>query len=802
MKKIIISEEQYKRVFLLEQPAPKPSNTKGDPSQFGTQSWQEQQRDKRTEKNKSLGISNKDPYGWATYGAPNKQTGTYKSGSDTFTYGPLDPIPSESIDALEEAAELEMKDSMDRIASLDAEQEKNSFGNWKDKSGLDASQAKIDYYQNQMDATGAGKLGVDAKFNANKTIRQFGTGGEDNLLLQSAKNFNKLISKEWQEYLIKSQCKPVVRKRCASHCGDSKEEVMKNAEAKKWWKEGLEEDYVTANGKYGLANRAGWFNSLKICGKAAGKETYVKDRVGFDRRKESQWCIWKMVESTDTVWKKDCPGCFNKSSGGLFVYPLVEDMSDWNVTNNLNTSKYTYHCGCVNNMTKSLAGCPDNNLTRFGMESAAFIRGIDQKQAIHAAKNEPSFFEKLADWGEYCVSDPHCLIDVASVVVLVVPGIGPLLSMGLDVANGIIYGVEGYMSDNKTDKYANYTAGVLTIVGGVATGYKLAKSLAKIKNASPKVMKFTDDFLGEIAEKYGKKGTVIDDVIKKDIDDMFKKKMLSQGLTKAEVKYSVDIISDVSKFIGDKKSLKTYVNGLQSLENKFDKVKLQQVFAKKRYQKLLKESDGDVLIALDKYSKLPEGKMVLTQLGFFAAGEALLPGLINGYITDKSLSGDWGPRKLVEALGYDWVQTKKIFGAISKTNEDGSKNEKWTKEKSIADNTLLQKAINSGWRPYEMSEKLNPTTIERIPVPEKYQTELYKQNEKGQYQRDIDQLQKDTDEYKSQMDDVRKGETEGLTDKQKQEVEKREKEDADKFKEVDVDLSKRKEYWSSIGVNY
>ena len=84
------------------------------------------------------------------------------------------------------------------------------------------------------------------------------------------------------------------------------------------------------------------------------------------------------------------------------------------------------------------------------------------------------------------------------------------------------------------------------------------------------------------------------------------------------------------------------------------------------YQKLLKESNGDVLIALDKYSKLPEGKMVLTQLGFFAAGEALLPGLINGYITDKSLSGDWGPKKLVEALGYDWEVTKET---IKNTNK-------------------------------------------------------------------------------------------------------------------------------------
>ena len=54
-------------------------------------------------------------------------------------------------------------------------------------------------------------------------------------------------------------------------------------------------------------------------------------------------------------------------------------------------------------MTKSLAGCPDNNLTRFGIESADFLRGIDQKQAIHAAKIEPSFFEKVADWG-YIVS--------------------------------------------------------------------------------------------------------------------------------------------------------------------------------------------------------------------------------------------------------------------------------------------------------------------------------------------------------------------------------------------------------------
>ena len=429
-----------------------------------------------------------------------------------------------------------------------------------------------------------------------------------------------------------------------------------------------------------------------------------------------------------------------------------------------------------------MAGCPDNNLTRFGIESADFLRGIDQKQAIHAAKIEPSFFEKVADWGVYCVSDYHCLLDVASVVALAIPGIGPLVSMGLDVVNGIAYGVEGYMSDNKTEKYGNYTAAALTIVGGVATGYGLAKSLAKINKASPKVMKFTDDFLGEIVNKYGKKGiTKVDDVIKKEIDDMFKKKILSNGLTKAEVKYSIDIISDVTKFVGDEKSLKSYVNGLQSLNKKFDKVKLQQVFAKKRYQKLLKESNGDVLIALDKYSKLPEGKMVLTQLGFFAAGEAVLPGLINGYITDKSLSGDWGPKKLVEALGYDWVQTKKSFGAISKTNEDGSKNEKWTKEKSIADNTLLQKAINSGWRPYEMSEKLNPTTNERIPVPEKYQTELYKQNIKGEKQRNIDQAQEVVKGADKIIDNMNKDELEGLTDEEKRRIEKEGKKERENF---------------------
>lgn len=724
MKKVLISEDQYKRIFLLEQ-SPLYRNSKSLTKAYSS-------------KNKKLGVPNNDPYGWATYGAPNKETGVYNNLESSvlgynkwvsWTYGPLSPVSEEVIKML--------------LDEIDADRKNKGLDQYDDIEVDDNSQG--------MDPTGAGGQGAriqnKIKFDAN---RDWDGPTEQQIALSEIVNWNKLVSKEWQEFLIAGNCKDIIHKGCDHHCGDTMEKVLENSQAREFYNEYKNE----GGGGFGM----GWkYTGGKICGRTIiMPEKYVDQTImGYKTGKSywetatKQWCIWKNSTDTVTTWQKDCPGCFNKKSGGLFVYPIgIEGMSEWNVTNK-NQSTFTYHCGCVSDLTKKLPGCSGDYWDKYGKITGEHtLRGYNQKLLLHKGKNAPTFFEGLGIWVDTCIDDYHCLLDVASILVLAIPGIGPILSMGLDIANGVAYGVEGYMSDDKMTKYGSYTAGLLTIVGGVSTGYGLSKSLMKIGKAPPKVMKFTDDVLGEIAEKYGKKGIKkADDVIKKEIDDIFIKKMKQHGLTESEVKYSIDLLNDVKKLASDDKMLKSYVDGLRTLEKKFDKVKFQQVFAKKRYQKLLKESDGDILIALEKYSKLPEGKHVLTQLGMFAYLETLLPGIINNYVTEKSLSGDWGPRRLVEALGYNWEVTKQLFGAISKTNEDGSENKEWTKEKSYADNKLLQSAINSGWRPHQLRfTKDGMVTIHMdpnnppgpIPVPEKYQTELYKQNIKDQEQEFVD----------------------------------------------------------------
>jgi hypothetical protein len=650
VKKLIISEEQYKRLFLFEQ------------------------------------HTQKDPYGWIEFGAPNSKTG-------------LDSIPEDEMKRLKEKYENEKKEY---------------------NSAYDDAYSEL----STMDPSGAGGQGVILGDRyAAKTTQKIKQEWEDNDIknqYNTAKAWNWLVSINTQKYLISKYCKPVEHTGCEYICSSTASGLEKKEEAMKWRK------YYKDNGGCNYGRCGMWY--------------YDGDQIcGNKKIKSKQYCITKNLSVVYDMRQERCPGCFNTESGGLFVYPVgIPGISVWNPWTDgvWDEEKYSYHCGCISNISNAKVGCSRDmsNLTLLGDMDYNEITGLNKKYREAEAIGQPGFFEGLGNWVSRCVDDYHCLLDVASIVVLVVPGIGPLLSMGLDIANGVAYGVEGYMSNDKITKYGGYTAGLLTIVGGVFTGYGLAKSLIKIGKASPKVMKFTDDVLLEISKKYGKKGIKkADDVIKKEIDDIFREKMLEHGLTESEVKYAISLIDDIKKLSTNYKVIKTYVDGLLTLEKKFDKVKFKQVFSKKKYQELLKDSKGNVLIALEKYLKVPEGRDVLIQLGMFGALETVLPEIIGNYVRDQSLSGNWGPRKMVESLGYNWIITKEIFGAVMKKNPDGSKNNHYTSKKSEEDNKLLMKAIIANWRPYKLPGKDDPlldpmNPPKAIPVPEEYQTEKYKQN--------------------------------------------------------------------------
>jgi len=70
---------------------------------------------------------------------------------------------------------------------------------------------------------------------------------------------------------------------------------------------------------------------------------------------------------------------------------------------------------------------------------------------------------------------------------------------------------------------------------------------------------------------------------------------------------------------------------------------------------------------------------------------------------------------IVKLEGFDWDQTKEIFGS------DGTEE----------DNILLKKAWKAGWRPFDMEKRVE------ITVPEEFHTETYKKKYKEKLAYDI-----------------------------------------------------------------
>ena len=110
--------------------------------------------------------------------------------------------------------------------------------------------------------------------------------------------------------------------------------------------------------------------------------------------------------------------------------------------------------------------------TYFGTDNYSQIKNRVQKIPPYSIRNNKGTlnqYEKGTSVWNYisdCFSDFHCVMDVASIAVLAIPAVGPMLSMGIDFANAATYGVDVYNAKTKEERDAAIIAGGLTLFGG------------------------------------------------------------------------------------------------------------------------------------------------------------------------------------------------------------------------------------------------------------------------------------------------------------------------------------------------
>jgi hypothetical protein len=285
----------------------------------------------------------------------------------------------------------------------------------------------------------------------------------------------------------------------------------------------------------------------------------------------------------------------------------------------------------------------------------------------------------------------HQIIDILALASLMIPVIGPFISVGLEGLNAVYYFQEG--------DYVNggISLGLMLIPGGfVARG--------ALKQA--KVLKYADEvteIMVKTQKETGKKAT------KEFIEKELKEKM-GEKMYKSNKNLLDNYFNNVLPKIGSKstaqgaKQINNVIKVSQSRWKSF--VSKPQVF-----EKYMKMNGGDIYKAYLSYLFKTGTKEALIGLGLYTI-IINTPGLITDY-KEWSLRTDaekGNIASIVRQEGYEWELTKQIFGS------DGTGDQ----------NTLLKKAWKEGWRPYDKNK--SPVALEDADlVPLEYQTDSYKE---------------------------------------------------------------------------
>jgi hypothetical protein len=329
------------------------------------------------------------------------------------------------------------------------------------------------------------------------------------------------------------------------------------------------------------------------------------------------------------------------------------------------------------------------------------------KTTINQYKDSTSLWEYLGD----CFTDYHCVLDVASIATLAIPGVGLAVSAGLDFINAASYGVEGAMAKTSEERNAAYLAGGLTLFGGMfGGGVKQTKYILTKGSANPKVYNYANDVMVRVEKELPQLKNLKEGAKNAEVAKIYKETAEKYGLKEGEETLGKAILKDFSKI--DPKVAKVYTDALRKIDSKVGRANLLKVGKESGFQKVLLQNNGDVITSLKSYMKTKAGKEALVELGLFVVlSEVLEIPEVQKWIGEKynylTRINRTDIRGLVEKEGYDWGLTKELFSSSG----------------SVEDNTLLTKAWAEGWRPSEDGYK----SIEWLIKNSKYQTKGFKE---------------------------------------------------------------------------
>ena len=318
-----------------------------------------------------------------------------------------------------------------------------------------------------------------------------------------------------------------------------------------------------------------------------------------------------------------------------------------------------------------------------------------------------------------CFTDYHCALDIASIAALAIPGVGPMVSMGIDFVNAGAYGVEAASSKNVDERNMALLAGGLTLFGGfLGGGVGQTRRYLSAAEKNPKIYSYANEVISRTEKELPMYKNF--KAAQKDakLEEIYEETKLKYGLNSSDVAVGHGIIQDFSKI--DLPTASMYSEALSKIDSRIGRANLRRIGNDSRFKNLVLANNGDVVKSLNKFVKTQAGKEALTELGLFLVlTEAMEIPEVQQWIAEKYNYIKYVNREdirgLVEKEGYQWENTKKVFGSNGST----------------LDNSLLTNAWKSGWRPFDKNliKAGKEITIEdmNLNVPEKFQTTTFKE---------------------------------------------------------------------------
>ena len=346
---------------------------------------------------------------------------------------------------------------------------------------------------------------------------------------------------------------------------------------------------------------------------------------------------------------------------------------------------------------------------------------FDKVSTINKYDDNKSVWGYLGD----CFSDYHCVLDIASIATLAIPGVGLAISSGIDFVNAASYGVEAYNADTEEERDGALIAGTLTLFGGLlGGGVGQTKRLVTRGNANPNIYQYADEVMDRVKKEIPDaknlkeldptKGSLIqrnfnEKQIPENLTKIYKETAEKYGLKENDILVAHDILKDFSKI--DINLAKKYTEALNALTKRIDRASLFKFAKRPEFQKMLINNNGDVIVTLNKYMKLVAKKEAVMEGTLFVAltvamEEPEVQQWMSTKIIDLKTKLNPTVKNIVQSEGYDWESTKELFGS------DGSG----------GDNTLLKQAWEKGWRPQKDVSK----SLDWLLKNPKYQTKTFK----------------------------------------------------------------------------